>query len=304
MKLITSVTLFAGALVAMPCVQAETLEVATTPVGVVKMTIPAGRTLVAPVFVNASDYQGVSTSITESGSSSTITFADSPFEANEFDAGANANYYIEVATGDSEGFAFDISSNTVNSVTVDYLLLTDYGLSETESMVIRKHVTVDSFFGDASVARRDNLQFYTPSGIVEVSHDGTTWDNGGLPIYPGTGFIVNLRADVEITSSGTVKNTKTIVPVFNDSGIINLVATASPVNVSFTDVNGNQLARRDSVRFFEPGTLAVIGEFTIDSDGNFVPESGTTLTEIPAGEPFVISSRSTINFELPAAYND
>lgn len=310
MKLLTTLSLIAGIATITPLVQAQ-VQVTTPPVGVAKMVIAGGRTLVAPVFVNDRAYQNPSVSISQNvgAGTSTVTFNNPGFTVNEFAEGAYPKFYAEVASradniSAAEGFAFDIISNTASAIVVNGLLLTDFSLAQDESFIIREHITVASFFEGASVARRDTLQFFTINGRVDVQYDGSAWDLGEFPIYPGTGFIANLRGDVTVSTAGTVKTTKTIIPVYNDIGVINLVSSASPVDVAFDSVDGSQLARRDVVRFLEPGTLAVIAEFQIDSNGNFVPAPGTTWTDIPAGEPFILYSRNSLNLSLPAAYSE
>ncbi|GHB97735.1 hypothetical protein [Cerasicoccus arenae] len=304
MKLITSLSLLAGIATIAPALAAETTEVATIPVGVVKMVIPGGNTLVSPVFVNADSFQGVSTSIVDSTDTSTITFASDIFTTGEFNEGEYPKFYVEVASGEAEGFAFDIISNDTDSVVVAARLVADFDLTQAESFKIRKHISVGQFFEGAALARRDSVKFFNADGTSDrLEFDGTQFEEGTeRPIYPGTGFLSTLRGEVDIVTSGTVKVTNTVVPVYSNPGAINLVSTASPVDVFIEGLGlAGNLARRDKIRFLAAGTLDVLAIYEVQSDGSLELQEGS-LDDVPAGEPFVVAVRGSANITLPKAY--
>ncbi|MGE9295128.1 MAG: hypothetical protein ACQKBV_02420, partial [Puniceicoccales bacterium] len=106
MKLITSLAISASvALTAVSAQAQQTITASTTPVGAVELTIPAGSSVIAPLFVNANEFQGVITSLAEQGEDTVITFSASSITAREFDQGVNfPRFYAEVVAGDNEGF--------------------------------------------------------------------------------------------------------------------------------------------------------------------------------------------------------
>ncbi|MEO0795328.1 MAG: hypothetical protein AAFX93_09210 [Verrucomicrobiota bacterium] len=304
MKLFATLTITAG--LAISTVSAQDPVVATDPVGVVNMVIPSGNSLVSPVFVENPSFSGMSTSLVEGVDSTTITF-EATLTPSAFAPGAFPTYYAEVSSGSAEGFSFDVLSNTATTVVVDGLLITDFGLSQNETFIVRKHVTLDSFFAGSALARRDSVTFFNSDGTSEtIQFDGSEWDNGeGLrPIYPGTGFLTALRSDVEVTTDGMVKTTDTIIPIYNTGGVINLVTTASAVEVTLESLGlEGQLQRRDSIEFFEPGSLALIARLEVQSDGSLLPVEGS-IDDISAGEPFLVNSRAETNLSVPGYDNN
>ncbi|WP_269539649.1 hypothetical protein [Cerasicoccus fimbriatus] len=305
MKLLSKLSIIAGAAaLATPMLTAQTTEVATIPVGVVEMTIPAGNTVVAPIFVNANDFQGNSTSLVEGSGVTTVNFGSSVFTAGSFNEGDFPAYYLEVVAGDAEGYAFDIISNTGSSVVVAGLLKTDIMLDDVETFAIRKHITLGQFFGQAdAIARRDEVKFFNSDGSITIaSYTGSSWVSSAgtvdeKPIYAGTGFISTLSNDIAVTATGTVKSTKTVVPIYLLAQL-NLVATGSPVEMSVAYSGlGDQLARRDEIKFLAPGTLDTVAIISANGSGGF---SGSDVTELPAGEAYIFTVSNDTHVTLPS----
>ncbi len=276
------------------------------------MTIPAGATIVAPLFVNANEFQGKSTSVDEGADTTTITFESATFTAGEFDEADYPLYYAESIGGDDEGFGYDIISNDSDSITVAGLI-SDQGLAVEQVFAIRKHVTLGQFFDGASgLSLTDSSKFFLSDGSVKVFiWNGSKWfgstDGDIYPIYPGTGFLATLKATVEITTTGTVKNTATQVPVVPTSvspSAINLVASGSPVDETLGGLSiAGDVGLTGSVKFFEPGTL-LSGGVLISSGSAFVGGEGDGTIVYP-GEGVLVTVKSSSNFlSLPAAYTE
>lgn len=306
MKLIASASILAGSVFAVTTATAQVVEVATTPVGVVTFVIQSGNTPVAPVFVVSNEFQGQSSGMTQSNGTTTVTFDQSPFTAGEFDEGAEyPKFYAEIADGSFEGFGYDIISNTSDSITIAGQLV-DQGLSSTESIVIRPHVTVDRLFENAEgLARRDLIKFFNADGSSDLyNYSGSEWSDGSgeRPIYPGTGILTTFSNDVTVTTSGTVKNTKTVVPIYTSIGAINLVSSASPVDVPLDDLNiGAQIERRDLVKFFDPGTLGTAALYNADGAGSLNLSIGTEVSDVFASEAMLITVGNELSITLPEA---
>ncbi|WP_309397401.1 hypothetical protein [Cerasicoccus maritimus] len=311
MKLLSTLSILTGvAAFAVPSLTATT-EVATVPVGVVEMTIPAGRSVVAPLFVNANVFQGESTGVSEDieAETTTISFSSSGFTANEFDEGDFPVYYAE-SIGDSvsEGFAFDIISNDESSITVAGLL-SNVGLTSGQVFAIREHVTLGQFFeGSTGLAVLDEVQFFTSDGGSSIYiWTGSNWFGSPLgdakPIYPGTGFLTTLSAVVDITTTGTVKSTYTQVPQF--SGAINLMSSASPVGKEVGDLDiSSQIGILGELQFFTPGDINDTVIIISNGSGDYFGGSGTS-TPVDAGQAMLVRSQGSSGYvALPPAYTE
>ena len=259
--------------------QAQT--VSTTPVGYRTDTIPAGNNPYAPTFVHADSFVSNISSLTESGTNTIVTLSDATLTASAYDEGSSyPAYYLEITEeGTNEGYVFDIVSNTTNTVTVSGLLTSGsallssgFSLTGTESVAIRKHMTLsDLFTGATGLSLADSLKFFKSNGTyMQYFWDGSKWtsdfvaDDSSCVIYPGTGFIGVFSQSVTLTSTGHVKSTKTKVPLY--SGAINFV---SPLAPSDTTIGGHQatdtLDLAESIKVFnQDGSLSTKGEYFYD----------------------------------------
>lgn len=311
MKLLSKLSIIAGAAaLATPMLTAQTTEVATIPVGVVEMTIPAGNTLVAPLFVNPNEFQGAAVSVTENSGTSTIVFGSDVFTAGTFDESDFPLFYAEVVGGDNEGFGFDIISNTTNSITVSGDILADTGISQTETFAIRQHISLSQLFESAeNISSYDSVKFfnsdgtqseyfYLPSGWTDFTNNV---DN--KQIYPSTGFVATLQSQVTLTSTGTVKSTFTRVPVY--AGVINLSASGSPVEKTLgsTDI-GPDMNSYESIKLFVPGTLGVQAELFWDGSKwtDFSSDAGGT--ELKSGSAYVVTVQADHYVNYSPAYTE
>jgi hypothetical protein len=130
--------------VAASCAAAQ--SVTTTPVGVVRHTLQAGSNLVSAPLLPAIVHQAVPSSLTAT------TFV---FPTNSFTSGASntANgqltHYIEIVSGEEAGLAFDIASNTTDTISISGST-TGLGLTGTETITIRPHVKLGTLFSNTS----------------------------------------------------------------------------------------------------------------------------------------------------------
>lgn len=252
--------------------QAQT--VSTTPVGYRTDTIPAGNNPYAPTFVHADSFAGSMSSLSESGSNTIITLDNATLTASAFDEGSTyPNYYLEITqSGSTEGYLFDIVSNSTTTVTVSGLLASGFSLAGTESVVIRKHMTIgDLFSGATGLNLSDTLKFFNSNGTsTQFFWDGSKWssnfvnDDTNRVIYPGTGFIGVFSQNVLLTSTGHVKTTKTKVPLYG--GAINFVSPLAPSNTTIGGHNATEaLALSESIMVFnQDGSLSTKGQYFYD----------------------------------------
>lgn len=256
----------------------------TTPVGYYGFAGKGGGNLFVPALVNGAAFAGQLTG----ASSTTLTLAANSLTANAFNQGAvYATYYAEITSGPNAGVALDIASNTTSVITLMDNIAA-LGLAGTETIAIRPHVTLKGVLAGAEALLNpytDNATFYAPNGTFKTyyyggdgatgwSSDFATADGNLRPVPPGTGFVLNLLADVTLTVTGEVKASPTVAmlgaAVVNIVGPVNpLVGTSSPLNSTGF---GALVAYTDSITVYQPGPLTSfvtyypLGDGTISSD--------------------------------------
>lgn len=199
--------------VAASCAAAQ--SVTTTPVGVVRHTLQAGSNLVSAPLLPAIVHQAVPSSLT----ATTFVFPASSFTSGAFNAAnGHPTHYIEVVSGDEAGLAFDIASNTTDTITISGST-TGLGLTGTETITIRPHVTLGTLFADSSVlsAFEDIITRYPVSGVSEAyGWNGTNWRKLGssgssnhVTIVPGEGFVFYTESPKAVSFVGAVKTSPT-----------------------------------------------------------------------------------------------
>jgi hypothetical protein len=209
-------------------------------VGYQKMTLPSGGKAIAPTFVKSNVFQG---SATISGS--TVTVAANALSGlslgpTGFSNRANyPKYYAEVVQTDSPyyGYNFDISSaNTSSSFTSGNI---PAGLTGSVTIAIRSHVTLADL-SPAALADGDSVTIANdPTGALTVYYVfsggwigadfDTSKDFSHVIIPPGNGLVYSGQSgsDLNITVTGTVKSTPTVVPVYQNA-YANFVAPVNP----------------------------------------------------------------------------
>jgi len=262
------------------------VDATTTPVGYYNHAGVSGGNVMIPGLVKPAAFAGTLTG----KSATTLTLPASSLTASAFDKGAvYAAYYVEIASGPQAGVVLDIVSNTTSVITLADNI-TDLGLTGTESIKIRPHVTVKSLFSASESVLSpysDNVTFYAPDGsstnYLFGADGGTGWSSdfatadGDLrPIPPGTGVILGLGADVSLPISGEVKGTPTVAMLA--VGVVNIVGPVNPLVGTTTSLNatgfGDLAAYADGITVYAPGPLTAsastsyvpLGDGTISSD--------------------------------------
>jgi len=262
----------------------------TDPVGYYEFDGQAGSNLFVPGFVNKKAFSGALTGVT--AASSTLSVAGG-LGVGTLDAGADPVAYVEITESGSaaEGVILDIVSHTDTDIVVDAseAELLALGLSGTEAVTIREHVTIKSAFASAEAslsAFAESVTYfegasstnYLWTGTVWSSDFGTTADGDTRPIYPGAGLIVNLIGPKSLTVVGEVKFGPTVVSAAA-GGAINIIGPVNPLvgdGVAIQDAGfaGSFQLFADSLALYEQGTLSNTGTFLFDGtnmiDGNFV----------------------------------
>ena len=250
----------------------------TTPVGYYNYDAKAGGNLFVPALVEASAFAGAITA----SSSNTITVSSEAITANAFDAANGyATHYVEITqAGSNQGVVIDIASNT-NSVITLASDISALNLAGTETISVRPHVTLKSSLAGAEsmlVDYNDSATFYKSDGSIATfyyigggdwSSDFATVDGNNFPIVPGTGFVLNVGADVALTVSGEVKESATVVQL--KGGIVNVVGPVNPLVGSSDQIANlgfaNLEAYADSLTMYTQGDLGIVGTYYSLGDG-------------------------------------
>jgi hypothetical protein len=258
----------------------------TTPVGYYEFDGKAGGNLFVPSFVNSPAFAGAITG----SSATTLTVAANSLTENAFNAaGGYATHYVEItAAGTNQGVVIDIASNTTSVITLASDI-TPLALAGTETIAVRPHVTLKSAFAAAEaslVGFADSATFYGSDGsITTYLYDGaggwtsdfSTPDGNPRPIAPGTGVVLGLTADADLTVVGEVKSSPVVVQL--TAGVVNIVGPVNPlvgdssriVDLGFADM----AAFADSLTLYNPGTLTIGDTYLADGAGNVTKDFST-----------------------------
>lgn len=283
--------------VALACGSAQAQTTAyTTPVGYYSFDAKPGGNLFVPGFANSPVFGGNITA----ASATTLTVATGALTANAFNQGVvYSTHYVEITqAGSNQGVVIDILSNTTSVITLasDIAAL---GLTGTETILVRPHVTLAKVFAstEASLAAfGDSATFFQPNGeaISYFYTEPGVWttdfilpDGSGRPIPPGTGFVLdNTAASKLLTIVGEVKSSATVVQ-FNGGSAPNIVGSVNPLQGNQAQLASlgfvNMAPFSDSITLFAPGNLVTpLGSYFSD---------GTIVTE-----DFVVPSNSPLPF--------
>ena len=286
--------------------------VSTPIVGFEKRNFAVGTTGLGAGFVKPAVFSGTASSI----SATTITVTGANF-GNLAPSNGLPVYYAEITSGTMEGYVLDVSSNTSSALTLDGDLSGILGTTPT--IVVRAHVKVsDIFAGNSALADyADTVVVYHPDGtsssVLRDSSSSTGWVDpntfaeADLVVYPGQGFLLNSSGSGDVTVSGHVKTTPTVVPLY--AGVVNLVTAGNPSSnpsIQTSQLGQNMVDYVDTV-----ATYSDAGDFSQTatylwggtSDGfinpdTFSPVSGVSL---PGTGAFIVSVQAdTIWKALPA----
>jgi hypothetical protein len=298
----------------------------TAPVGFSNLAAPVGTSLVVPTLNNASVFTG-SAAISSNGL--TITPPTSPgwtagaYAATSF-ASPTPNYpthYAEVTSGPQEGLVIDISTNSAAALTVlaDEITVASGLRGTTVQIAIRQHMTVDKVIQGATgmTAFSDSFSVYNSNGSQTICNfDGTSFLDrdftlavGHTIIYPGTGFVCSVSNPVTFTFIGSVKTTKTQIPLF--AGATNIVGPQNPA--SSTLLYGNSLATvlepfADGVNNYSSNgqmtatPYASNGTQILDRDFTPLPSNAADAIALNRGVVITVGSDKTwvVNSPIPA----
>ncbi len=258
----TNLSILTGVASLAALMQGAVAQSATTePVGYITVNVnsaAAGLSFISPSLVNKVEYSGAISTVT----SSSIGVSGTPFSANQFApvsitvGGTPTNfpaYWVEVTSGSNAGAWTNVSGNPTTSAvnTEDDM---DVFANPGDTIRIRKHVTINDFFGSGNAAgligaadpsQADSVRILNPTTKAVKKYffydDGSTatWvsedfdEVGSLPIEPGQGLFVVRKTGataLSFTFTGHVKTGPSKLTV--DPGI-NVVSVQRAVGTNF-----------------------------------------------------------------------
>ena len=287
--------------------------VSTPVVGFSKESLPAGQHFFAPNFIKPAVYSGTAslsgasvTGLSLSGSLGLTTYND----RQNF-----PTHYLEITSGPYAGTYYDISSNTANSVT----LVQTPNASGSVTVVVRPHVTLgDVIKADSGIGEySDSISVYDNSGNFSsyyfaggvVTGDDFSTSMGHVPVPPGKGVGINAGGNLQVTTSGQVRNQALNVPVY--PGAVNVVGMLNPSGATkLTSLSlGQQLdAYSESATLYDSsGNLSLVAIAYSDgqdaTDDTFTPYTSTTSPSVGTKGAMLVNVGSAKYITVPPATN-
>ncbi|NBU73369.1 MAG: hypothetical protein EBS53_18330 [Bacteroidetes bacterium] len=284
-------------------------------VGYQKTVFPAGSSLQGVGFINPDVIAATATKL----SASSISVPGLSSAANSLaPSGGLPTHYVEITSGSREGMLADILSNNGTTVVLDADISS---FNSTETIAIRKHVKISDVFKNSTGLGdyQDSLSVYQLDGSASVFLrdsstttgwlDASSFNESDAVLYPSQGCVLVSATGGSFTFSGTVKKTKTVIPL--NAGAVNIVSLGNPSSGNFNIGNINLGAGlvdySDSVSVFSTNG-ALTQDYTLlwagAADGfldasTFSPVSGIT---VPGTAGFVVSVMTDTSWSVAAPY--
>jgi hypothetical protein len=281
-------------------------------VGYYKQSFPAGGSLQTVGLVKASVFAGSATSIT----GPTLVCPSSSWTPNQFAPVAGLpTHYVEITSGSQTGYLFDIVSNTASSVTVGDSSIA--GAGGNAAFLIRPHTRLSEALQSATnlvdysdqvtVYHADgtNISFLRDSSTTSGWLDAGTFSESDDIIYPSQGFVLTTSSAGELTQTGTVKSTPTVVPLY--AGQVNIVSLSNPgginKDIQLVGLGTNLIDYADQVATYSTdGTLATTSALLYGGStdgwldaGTFATATGVNVTGL---NPIIVSVTSDTTWIL------
>ena len=283
-------------------------------VGYSQISAPSGTVLVVPGFVKSAIY-------TSSSSISGQNFSASGLSAGALNSSTytdgRPNYpthYVEITAGAYEGYSFDIVSNTSGQITV--LDLPSALNGQTVSIAVRPHTTLDDLIAPGLSDYTDAVNIINSDGTTTtrfyasnswIAEDFST-PAGHTVIYPGSGYTLS-SGGVTITTQGTVKTTKTAVPLY--AAAVNYVGPMNPggsTKVNNLGIAGNLSPYTDGFNVASnDGNMLTTA--TYFSDGTGILDSGfsnldpNAADNVSSNAGFTVSVSADTVWIMPSPLN-
>ncbi len=286
----------------------QAMAASSSIVGWYQVTVPAGNSSWTCGLVCADLYQEAAASVSADVDGKVLV----SFSAPGWTGGEFTKHYVEPLSGTSSGLAFDVLSNTTDTLKLDTTLAAS-GLTNGTVLVLRKHATLGGLMPDGGgfLAFNDSIGLFNANGAQKLYfwnntnwYDAITANTNDVVIRPGQGFIIQVNTGLTITlGKGEVAYVKTTpTKIRANARVTNLVGALNPLGTTTTlgslGVTSSLQAFNDSVVTLNPGTLAQGGTF-LSNGSNLINGLGQNAnnTSLPAGTSIVINvdAAKTIN---------
>lgn len=287
--------------------------VSTPVVGFTKSNFASGTTGLGVGFIKSDVYSGVASSVT----ATTLTASAASF-GSFGPVGGLPSHYVEIKSGPLQGLVADIVSNTGTVLTVDGNLASIAG--STPSFSVRPHQKVSNLFaGNSSLSDYvDTVTLYNSDGtstaLLRDSSSATGWVDpvsfavADAIVYPGQAFLLNAAGSGNVTFSGVVKTTPTLIPLYANG--VNYVTAGNPGSnpaLQSSGIGTNLAGYVDTVATFRTdGSFGENSNFLWagGTDGfidpvTFSPVTGATL---PGTGAILVNVSADANWKAPAPY--
>ena len=283
-------------------------------VGYNTSSFPAGTSGHGVGFVKAALYTGSASKLSPTSfSAAGLTAANNSLAP----VSGLPTHYVEIVSGANEGLIMDIVSNTGTTVVVDGDLSS---VGATEQIAVRAHVKASEVFaGNTSLADfTDTLLVYNADGssytLLRDSSSPSGWVDPNLfspadvVIYPGQAFLLSTASAGSFTTTGNVKSTATLIPLYASS--LNYISAGNPSTSPDIQVSGlgaNLAAYVDTVAtFVNNGSFEQSATYLwAGAPDNFIdPNLFSTVSGVglPGTGAILVSVSADTAWKAPAPY--
>jgi len=301
-----------NSLVAIVCfLNSSFAQTVSTPiVGFANEQLPAGQHFFSPSFQKASVFSG---SATVTGTTVTGLNLAGSLGASTFTDRANfPTHYLEITSGPYAGTYYDIGSNTANSVT----LTETPNTSGAVTIAIRPHVTLaDVIKSESGIGEfSDSIAVYNRNGGFaiyyfadgEVKGDNFATPMGHVPVHPGKGIGLNAGSNLQVKTSGQVRDKSLQVPVY--PGAVNVVGSMNPSSgTKITSLSlGDELSAfsETALLYDATGNLGliaiVLSDGTSPTDDNFNAYTTSSSPSLSTKSTMLVNVDSVKYISLPS----
>jgi uncharacterized protein (TIGR02597 family) len=289
-------------------------QVSTPIVGFVKDSLPANSDTIATMQLQRpSEFSGAVSSVSESGSSSTLALGDgAALSVNQFvyvSGSQPKSYYVLVTAGTLAGSYFSVTSNSSSSVTVDNSGVSLAGVGAVSALEVRPFWTIGTLFpasdanvsfvpsaGSASLSRRTKILL--PNNVatgVNKAARGTYFFRNDT----GFGYWVSEGALTTNANDTIIFPDEFVIIRHNTTASLALTITGSVLEKALTTYAGSSTTvPNDTLVGLPRPTDYKLSDLGL-SDSNFVASTGTS--SLARRDQLLVISKTGSGFNRAAA---
>jgi hypothetical protein len=295
LKPLASLLVVASLIVSISDLNAQTTTATTDVMGYSIIPLYSGGSAVVPPFVSPSSYSASSTFTGGSNLSAT------GLTAGSFNAVTGyPTFFVEICSGPYTGYYFPVVSNTSSTIVASGL---PSDLGSVISIKVRPYTTLAtvangsaglSDYADTFTLYKSNSKVssfvFTSGGVLS---DDYATPAGGVPIPPGTGFIVNNTLNSTATFIGEVDANQCVVPLNAGTTLVGPLNPMGGLNVTSINLASAIAPYTDSASLIaSDGSLGITSFY---SDGSSLLDSNYTLLTSNASPTVCVGNGFLVN---------